>query len=144
MVKEILGERKKIRPHLLLKVIGFQLMAFFILSQVVAGEVFYLTASWYAIKDLKSSGQWKLTKGVMANGEKFKDEAFTCATRDYPLGIYVKVINLETSKSVIVKVTDRINKRFKGKRIDLSKGAFQQIANPRIGIVKVRVEEVIR
>jgi rare lipoprotein A (peptidoglycan hydrolase) len=45
-------------------------------------------------------------------------------------------------KSVIVQVTDRCNKRFKGKRVDLSKGAFSKIANTKQGIVSCEVTEL--
>ena len=110
--------------------------------RMARAEEIYLTASWYSIESLKKEGTYKHSKGVMANGEKFADEKNTCATRDYELGNYLKITNNETGKSVIVKVTDRISKRFRGKRIDLSKKAFAQIANLKSGLVKVKVERI--
>ncbi len=76
----------------------------------------------------------------MANGQKFKEEEFTCATRLYPLGTTLLVKSLHTEKSVKVRVTDRISKRFGRTRIDLSKAAFMQIADLRQGLVNVKVE----
>ena len=101
-----------------------------------------LTASWYSIASLKRDGQWKITKGVMANGKKFQDEKFTCATRDYELGTYLKIIDNKTGKSIYVKVTDRMSKRFRGKRIDLSKRAFSKIADLKQGVIRVKVEKI--
>jgi rare lipoprotein A (peptidoglycan hydrolase) len=102
----------------------------------------YLTASWYSIQSLKREGTYAYSKGQMANGEYFRDDNYTCATRDFPLGTNLRVTNRDSGKSVYVKVTDRINKRFAGKRIDLSKRAFSQIANCKQGIVSVVVEVV--
>ncbi len=101
-----------------------------------------LTASWYSIQSLKQEGTYKYTKGVMANGEKFDDNLMCCANRLWPLGSMLRVTNLESGKSVIVKTTDRIGKRFANTRIDLSKRAFAQIANLEQGIVKVKVEVI--
>jgi rare lipoprotein A len=78
----------------------------------------------------------------MANGKKFKDEAFTCATRIFPLNSTLKVTNIDSGVDVRVKVTDRIGKRFATKRIDLSKAAFAQIAELDKGLVKVKVEVI--
>lgn len=103
-----------------------------------------LTASWYSIESLKKEGTWKFSKGVMSNGETFDDNAYTCATRLYPLGSILRVTALGTKKalSVRVRVTDRIGKRFAKKRIDLSKTAFRQIAHLKQGIIQVKVERI--
>ena len=133
----------KIAPSLLTKtVIALMVVMVFLSSQAVAGEFFYLTASWYAVKDLKSSGQWAITKGVMANGKQFSDEAFTCASRDYNLGTILRITNLGNGRWVIVEVTDRINKRFKGKRIDLTKVVFSKLDKLEKGIISVKVEVI--
>ena len=97
-------------------------------------------ASWYSVESLKKEGTFKYSKGVMANGQQFKDEAFTCATRLYRLGAKVKVTNRITGDYVYVTVTDRIGKRFAQTRIDLSKAAFAQIGDLRDGLVPVVVE----
>jgi hypothetical protein len=108
-------------------------------AQVVSPAVM-LKASWYSVQSLKDEGTWKTSKGVMANGHQFKDEAFTCATRLYALGARLKVTNVRNGRSVLVDVTDRISKRFGGTRIDLSRNSFNQIAELREGLVSVRVE----
>ncbi len=100
-----------------------------------------LLASWYSRESLIKEGTWKNGKErMMANGEKFNDLLFTCATRLFPLGAQLKITNPQNNKSVIVKVTDRIGKRFAKTRIDLSKSAFMAIADCKQGLVKVKVE----
>ena len=128
---------------------GILLVAFFMVVFICSCNVqpakaaeITLKASWYSVESLKREGTWKYSKGVMANGKAFKDEAFTCASRDFPLGTTLRITNARNSKSVCVKCTDRINLRFKGKRIDLSKAAFQAIADLRQGVISVTVERI--
>lgn len=101
-----------------------------------------LVASWYSVESLKKEGTWKYSEGVMANGKIFDENIYTCAVRGYVLGTILKVTNIQSGAAVIVKVTDRINKRFTGKRLDLSKGAFSRIADCKQGLVPVKVEIV--
>ena len=114
----------------------------FILSLNMAWGEEILTASWYSIESLKKEGTYKYSKGVMANGQKFSDNDFVCATRLFPLGCYLLVTNLENKKSVVVKVTDRIGKRFAKTRVDLSKKAFSCLAELDRGIIKIKVERI--
>jgi rare lipoprotein A (peptidoglycan hydrolase) len=107
------------------------------------GEAKAMDASWYSVSSLHKDGQWKITKGVMANGRQFSDSGFTAASRDWPLGTKVKVTRTDNKASVVVLVADRTAKRFKGTRIDLSPIAFSRLAPLEQGIVAVRVEEVI-
>lgn len=101
-----------------------------------------LTASWYSVESLKKEGTFKYSKGRCADGSLFKDNNLTAASRDYSLGAILRVTNLQNGKQVTVRVTDRIGKRFKGKRIDLSKLAFSRISKLEIGIVAVKVEVI--
>jgi rare lipoprotein A (peptidoglycan hydrolase) len=101
-----------------------------------------LTASWYSIQSLKKEGTYKTSKGVMANGKLFNDNAMVCANRIFPMGSLLRVTNLKNNLSVIVRTTDRIGIRFAKSRIDLSKGAFSRIADCEQGIVSCRVERI--
>lgn len=101
-----------------------------------------IVASWYSIASLKKEGTWKRTKGVMANGELFSDTALTCSTRLYPLDSVLRVTSILSGRSVFVRVTDRIGKRFANTRIDLSQGAFSEIADCEQGLVPVIVERI--
>lgn len=101
-----------------------------------------MLASWYDEKSLVTEGTWKHSKGVMANGQRFNSSNYTCASRDWRLGTVLSVTNLRSGVRVLVRVSDRTAKRFKGKRIDLSRAAFEKIAPLEQGLVKVDVEVV--
>lgn len=101
-----------------------------------------LTASWYSVESLKKEGTWAYSHGRMANGHIFKDEGLTCATRLFKIGTTLQVVSIRTGKRIRVQVTDRIGKRFAKNRIDLSKKAFEKIANLKQGLIKVNVEAI--
>lgn len=112
------------------------------ISSVCHAQV--LTASYYSVASLKAEGTYKYSKGVMANGKLFKDTSMVCASNDYRLGDILRIVDLDSSKSIQVVVSDRTAKRFKGKRIDLSKGAMFALGGQRAldkGLIKVRVEK---
>ena len=120
------------------------LMAWIIATSIMAGVCLgkpkHLKASWYDEVSLKREGTWKTSGGLMANGRQFSSDKFTCASRDYPLGTKVKVTRPDTKASVVVLVTDRTAKRFKGKRIDLTPRAFSELAPCSEGLIDVIVE----
>jgi rare lipoprotein A len=76
---------------------------------------------------------------VTANGERYNEEAFTCASMKYKFGTWLKVTNIENLKFVLVRVTDRGGFKKYGRIIDLSKGAFSKIANLKQGIITVKI-----
>lgn len=71
-----------------------------------------------------------------ANGDIFSNNNLTAAYNHVPLGTYLKVINIENNKSVIVQVNDKcgINNR-----IDLSQKAFKELAPLTKGLIKVKI-----
>lgn len=83
-------------------------------------------ASWY--KDHRT-----------ASGEKFDVRAMTAAHKKLPFGTKVRVVDLKTDKSVIVKINDR-GPYIRGRVIDLTIGAARQLGIYDRGIAKVRVE----
>lgn len=101
-----------------------------------------LTASYYSVASLKAEGTWNYSKGVMANGRQFSDMGLSCASWDYPLGTKVKVVRPDTKASVVVLVTDRTARRFKGKRIDLSIEAMRRLDGIEQGLIKVEVTKI--
>ncbi len=105
-------------------------------------EPIHLKASWYSRASLKKEGTWKHGEQKMANGQRFDENALTCAARLYPLGTHLLVTNQKNGRKVRVVVTDRIGPRFAKTRIDLSKGAFAKIADLKTGIIQVRVEVI--
>ena len=74
---------------------------------------------------------------TMANGQPMNPEAMTCASWHYPLGTRLEVSH--GNKTITVEVTDRGGLH----HIDLSAGAFKQLAPLSRGIIKVKVRRNI-
>jgi rare lipoprotein A len=73
-----------------------------------------------------------------ANGERYNKMGLTAAHRSFKFGTRVKVTNLKTGKSVIVRVNDR-GPFVKGRIIDLSLGAARVIGLNKSGVAKVKI-----
>lgn len=79
---------------------------------------------------------------LMANGQPFDPDALTCASWFYPLGTRLSVKRLGSRRVVTVTVTDRGPARRlvrRGRAIDLSKAAFNRLANLDWGLVRVGI-----
>jgi len=74
-----------------------------------------------------------------ANGEKYDQEALTCAHRTLPLGSWIRVTNLRNQKTVFLRVNDR-GPMSTGLIVDLSHGAAQLLGVD--GLAKVRLDQV--
>jgi rare lipoprotein A len=74
-----------------------------------------------------------------ASGETFDQNRLTAAHLSLPLGIEVKVTNLENGKSVKVEVNDR-GPYVRGRAIDLSKAAARKLDMVDEGTALVRIE----
>ena len=76
-----------------------------------------------------------------ANGEKFNQNAMTAAHKTLPFNTNVKITDLETGKSVVVRINDR-GPYAKGRIIDLSKRAAEKLGMKEKGHTKVKLEIV--
>jgi rare lipoprotein A len=74
-----------------------------------------------------------------ASGERFDMYAMTACHPTLPFGSVVRVVNLENSRSVVVRITDR-GELVEGRIIDLSYGAAQKLLMTRPGLVPVKLE----
>ena len=74
-----------------------------------------------------------------ANGEIYRAKDVTAAHKTLPFNTMVRVTNLKNGKSVIVRINNR-GPYIKGRIIDLSLVAAQQIEMTKAGVVQVRVE----
>lgn len=86
---------------------------------------------------------YECANNPMANGKMFDPEKRTCASWFYDFGTILVVKSLDTGAATEVVVTDRgPNKRLvkKGRIIDLSKRAFQDISPLEKGLTKVLVK----
>ncbi|MEF9427323.1 MAG: septal ring lytic transglycosylase RlpA family protein, partial [Candidatus Mariimomonas ferrooxydans] len=90
----------------------------------------YVTASWYGPKF-----HGKLT----ASGKKFNMYAMTCAHKEFPFGVKLRVTNLKNNKSVAVTVNDR-GPFIEGRDLDLSYAAAREIGLIKHGVGRVKVQ----
>jgi rare lipoprotein A len=95
-------------------------------------------ASWYGYE----SGR------MTATGEAFNPNGLTAAHKYLPIPMFVQVTNLETGKSIIVRVNDRgpfpsdQTSRSGDRIIDLSMGAAKRLGFYAKGTTMVRVETI--
>lgn len=74
-----------------------------------------------------------------SNGETYDMHAMTAAHKTLPLGVFVRVENLETGESAVVRVNDR-GPFVRGRIIDLSYAAAKRLGVVQHGTARVRIE----
>jgi rare lipoprotein A len=87
-------------------------------------------ASWYGPPYHNHAG---------ADGTIFDQNAMTAAHRTLPMGSTVRVTNVATNQSVLVRITDR-GPFVPGRVLDLSLGAAKAIGVWRPGVAQVKIE----
>lgn len=107
-----------------MKILRFILLALVLATPAHAEDCI---ASWY---DHNSGTQ-------TASGERFNENAMTCAHRSRAFGTHLKVTDLGSGQSITCRVNDR-GPFVKGRCVDLAKGAARALGME--GIAKVRVE----
>jgi rare lipoprotein A len=76
-----------------------------------------------------------------ASGERFDMRAMTCAHRTLPFGTRLRVTDLESGRSVVVRVNDR-GPFARGRVVDLSEAAAKALGILERGVARVRLEQV--
>lgn len=74
-----------------------------------------------------------------ADGSIYNQNAMTAAHRTLPLGTMVRVTNVATGDSVVVRITDR-GPFVEGRVLDLSLAAAKAIGVYRAGVARVKIE----
>jgi rare lipoprotein A len=74
-----------------------------------------------------------------SNGEVYNMNAMTAAHRTFPLGSVVRVTNMKTGHSALVRITDR-GPFIPGRILDLSRAAAQKVDVMQPGVAEVKVE----
>ena len=74
-----------------------------------------------------------------SNGEVYNMHAMTAAHRTFPLGSIVRVTNVKTGSTALVRITDR-GPFIPGRVVDLSLAAAKKVDVVRPGIAQVKVE----
>ncbi len=80
-----------------------------------------------------------LEGGRTANGERYTGREMTAAHRFHAFGTMLRVTDLATGRSVVVRVTDR-GPFVAGRVLDLSRAAAQKLGIVDRGVARVRVE----
>ncbi len=76
-----------------------------------------------------------------ANGEIFTSQKYTCAHKTLPFGTKLKITNLSTNESIIVRVNDR-GPYVKNRVIDLSLKGAHELGLLKEGVINVSIEVV--
>ncbi|HEX9287906.1 MAG TPA: septal ring lytic transglycosylase RlpA family protein [Anaeromyxobacteraceae bacterium] len=76
-----------------------------------------------------------------ASGARYDGRRMTCAHRSHPFGTVLRVTDVETGKSVVVKVTDR-GPFTEGRIVDLSWAAARKLGMIERGLARVRIDPV--
>lgn len=71
---------------------------------------------------------------ITATGETFDQNALTAAHPSLPFDTYLKVTNLKSGNSVIVRINDR-GPYFENRSLDLSREAARQLKSEEVGVV---------
>jgi rare lipoprotein A len=91
-------------------------------------RIFSGRASFYSYRTAKT-----------AEGSSFDRNMLTAAHRSLPFGTKVRVTDVATNKSVVVRITDR-GPRARDRILDLSLGAARSLGIMDRGVVQVRAE----
>lgn len=75
-----------------------------------------------------------------ANGEPYDPKKLTAAHLELPFGTMVRVTRADNGKQVVVRINDRGPYGGRGRIIDLSRRAAQELDMIRAGVVDVEVE----
>lgn len=81
-----------------------------------------------------------LAGNTTANGETYRPEHLTAASRTLPFGTTVRVTRIDNAKSVEVRINDRGPFSHDERIIDLSRAAAERLDMLRAGVVEVRVQ----
>lgn len=116
----------------------------FIVLLLSACPAYASQASWYSQEACKYN---KSDSCPTASGYSLydleRDGVRFCAMWDVPMYSTWLVTNVENGRSTIVKVFDRGPARRLNRVIDLSKSAFQDIADLSIGVIDVTIKRVV-
>lgn len=106
------------------------------MKKIIIISMCYFCLTSFKASYYHSSFHGKVTK----SGEVYNENRLTCASNTHKLGTKLKVTNLDNGKSVIVKVTDTGS--FSKVTLDLSKKAFERIAELDKGIINIKIKKI--
>src|SRR5665811_923064 len=91
-----------------------------------------IVASWYGPR---------FNGRKTANGETFDQQAFTAAHKKFRFGTLLRLTNPNNERSIIVRINDR-GPYIRGRELDLSKAAANELGIIERGVAKLNIEQV--
>ena len=88
-------------------------------------------ASWYNIKTNYGT--------QTASGRPLRNDAFTAAHKEWPMGSKVKITNLRNGSTEVLTITDR-GPYIKGRVIDVTAGSAQRLGFYEDGLTRTKIE----
>ncbi len=116
-----------VKEWMLYAIISITLVGLIVLYQVAGPYYETGIASWYG-----PGFHGNLT----ANGEVYDMYGISAAHKTLPFGTIVRVVEIETGRSIVVRINDR-GPFIEGRIIDLSKGAAEKLGIVEKGITGV-------
>ncbi len=114
-------------------------MGLAVLSGAMA--VLALTPDTARAESLHGQASYYSHAGRTANGEVFRPDDMTAAHRTLPFGVRVRVTDIHTRRSIVVRVNDR-GPFTRGRIIDVSRGAAEALGMTSRGVTAVELEVV--
>ena len=110
------------------------------------GEPYQVENVWYYPQEQPSYDETGLASWYgptfygrpTANGEIYDGDQLTAAHKTLPMPVNVRVTNLDNGRSIVVRINDR-GPFARGRIIDLSRHAAEQLDMIRAGVARVRV-----
>ena len=115
------------KEWLLYVIISISLVGLVVLCQVAGAYYETGIASWYGPG---------FHGNRTANGEVYDMDGISAAHKTLPFGTIVRVVEIETGRSIVVRINDR-GPFIDGRIIDLSKGAAEKLGIVEKGITRV-------
>jgi len=116
-----------VKEWMLYVIISITLVGLIVLYQVAGPYYEVGIASWYGPG---------FHGNYTANGEVYDMYGISAAHKTLPFGTIVRVVEIETGRSIVVRINDR-GPFIEGRIIDLSKGAAEKLGIVEKGITKV-------
>lgn len=104
-------------------------------------RIIIISMCYFCLTSFKASYYHSSFHGkITYSGEIYNENKLTAASNVYPIGTRLKITNVENNKSVIVKINDKGS--FRKVSIDLSKKAFERIAELEKGIINIKIKKI--
>lgn len=103
--------------------------------------ILIISMCYFCLTSFKASYYHSSFHGkITYSGEIYNENKLTAASNVYPIGTRLKITNIENNKSVIVKINDKGS--FSKVTLDLSKRAFERIAELEKGIINIKIKKL--